>query len=242
MAGRAASLLLAAALAIVAAPAHAHHIPGATYTGSAATGGTVEIVVSADGMAVTRFAASDVPTDCGVVSVAVTGSLPLVDHAFSRPPTEGAAFSGSFGATQQVTGTLSDVGECSYSVPWSATTNAAPAAADVTAPTVGARAGRRLRRGGVVLVRVRRASEACRVTLGGSVAVRGRAKAFRLRRASAQLAQGGSARLGLALGRRGRAAVRMALDKRRRVRARITVAAVDAAGNRSTTRLTRRLG
>jgi hypothetical protein len=48
-------------------------------------------------------------------------------------------------------------------------------------------------------------------------------------------------RLGLALGRRGRAAVRTALEKRRRVRARITVAAVDAAGNRSTTRLTRRL-
>jgi hypothetical protein len=119
----------------VAVPARADHIPGATYTGSAATGGTVELVVSADGAAVTRFEAADVPTNCGAVSVTVTGSLPIVNHAFARPPADGAAFSGTFGATQQVGGTLSEAGECAYSVPWSATTSAAlpPApAADVT--------------------------------------------------------------------------------------------------------------
>jgi hypothetical protein len=241
MARRFAFLVLAAPLATAAAPAQANHVPGATYSGSAATGGTVELVASADGTAVSRFAASNVPTDCGVVSVAVTGSLPIVDHAFSRTPTEGAAFSGSFGAPQQVTGTLSEAAECSYSVPWTATTGAAPAAADVTAPTVEARAGRRLRRGGVVLVRVRRASEACRVSVGGSVSIRRHARRFRLRGASAQLAQGGSVRLAMALGRRGRGAARRALANRRRVRARITVRAVDAAGNRSTIRLTRRM-
>jgi hypothetical protein len=237
-------LLVGVGLAVTAAPAHANHIPGATYTGSAATGGTLELVVSADGQAVTRFSAANVPTDCGAVSVTVTGSMPIADHAFSRGPADGAAFSGSFGATQQVTGTLSEAGECSYSVPWTATTAAAPppgSAADVTAPTVEARAGRRLRRGGVVLVRVRRATEGCRVTVGGSVSVRGRARPFRLRRASAQLGQGGSVRLALALGRRGRAAVRRALENGRRVRARITVTAVDTAGNRAITRLTRRL-
>jgi hypothetical protein len=236
--------LVGAVLVIAAAPAHANHIPGATYTGSAASGGTVELVVSAGGAAVTRFAAADVPTDCGVVSVTVTGTMPIMDHAFSRGPADGAAFSGSFGATQQVTGTLSEGGECSYSVPWTATTSAAPPlppATDVTAPSVEARAGRRLRPGGVLLVRVRGATEACRVTVGGSVSVRGRARPFRLRRASAQLGQGGSVRLALALGRRGRAAVRRALENGRRVRARVTVAAVDTAGNRATTRLTRRL-
>jgi hypothetical protein len=239
------SLLVAGALALgAAAPARANHIPGATYTGSAATGGTIELVVSADGAAVTRFEAADVPTNCGAVSVTVTRGMPIVDHAFSRPPAEGAAFSGTFGATQQVAGTLSEGGECAYSVPWSASTSAAPPpapAADVTPPRVDARAGRRLRRGGVVLVRVRRASEPCRVTLAGSLSVPGRARRFRLRGASAQLAQGGSARLGLTLGRRGRAAVRRALANGRRVRARIRVTAVDAAGNRSVTRLASRL-
>jgi hypothetical protein len=239
------SLLVAGALAVaVAVPARANHIPGATYTGSAATGGTVELVVAADGAAVTSFEAADVPTDCGAVSVTVTGSLSIVDHAFARPPADGAAFSGTFGATQQVGGTLSEAGECAYSVPWSATTGAAPPpvpAADVTPPTVDARAGRRLRRGGVVLVRVRRASEACRVTVTGSLSVRGRAGAFRLRGASTQLARGGSVRLGLRLGRRGRAAVRRALASGHRVRARIRVAAVDAAGNRTVTRLASRL-
>jgi hypothetical protein len=131
-----------------------------------------------------------------------------------------------------------------YSVPWSASTSAAPPpppAADVTPPTVDARAGRRLRRGGVVLVRVRRASEACRVTVTGSLSVRGRARRLRLRGASTQLARGDSVRLGLTLGRRGRAAVRRALASGRRVRARIRVTAVDAAGNRTVTRLASRL-
>jgi hypothetical protein len=237
--------LVGAALALVAAvPAHANHIPGATYTGSAATGGTVRVVVGADGAAVTRFEAADVPTACGTVSVSVAGTLPIVDHAFSRPPSDGAAFSGTFGEAQQVTGTLSEADGCAYSVAWSASTTAAPpppSAADLTAPTVEARAGRRLRRGGVVLLRVRRASEACRVSAAGSVLIAGRARRFRLGGASAQLAQGGSVRFGLTLGRRGRAAVRRALENGRRVRARIRVTAVDAAGNRTVRRLTSRL-
>jgi hypothetical protein len=239
------SLLVAGALAVaVAVPARANHIPGATYTGSAATGGTVELVVSADGAAVTRFEAADVPTNCGAVSVTVTRNLPIVEHAFLRPPADGAAFSGTFGATQQVAGTLSEAGECAYSVPWSATTSAAPPpapAADVTPPTFDARAGRRLRRGGVVLVGVRRASEDCRVTVAGSLSVPGRARAFRLRGASAQLPGGGSVGLRLTLGRRGRAAARRALANGRRVRARTRVTAVDAAGNRTVTRLASRL-
>jgi hypothetical protein len=242
------SLLVAGALALAAAaPARANHIPGATYTGSAATGGTVELVVSGDGAAVTRFEAADVPTSCGAVSVTVTRGLPIVDHAFSRPPADGAAFSGTFGATQQVAGTLSEGGECAYSVPWSARTSASPPspppapAADVTPPTVDARVGRRLRRGALVLVRVRRASEPCRATVAGSVSVASRARRFRLRGASARLPQGGSVRLGLTLGRRGRAAVRRALADGRRVRARIRVTAVDAAGNRRVTRLGSRL-
>jgi hypothetical protein len=90
-----------------------------------------------------------------------------------------------------------------------------------------------------VLVRVRRASETCRVTVTGSLAVRGRA--FRLRGASTRLTRGDSVRLGLTLGRRARAAVRRALAGGRRVRARIRVTAVDAAGNRTVTRLASRL-
>jgi hypothetical protein len=237
--------LVGGALALVAAvPAHANHIPGATYTGSTASGGTVRVVVAADGAAVTRFEAAGVPTACGLVSVSVAGTLPIVDHAFSRPPSDGADFSGTFGAPQQVSGTLSEKDDCTYSVAWSGSTTAPPAppsATDLTAPTVEVRAGRRLRRGGVVLVRAWRASEACRVSVAGSVSIPGRARPFRLRGASAQLAQGGSVRLGLTLRRRARAAVRRALENGRRVRARIRVTAVDAAGNRTVRRATSRL-
>jgi hypothetical protein len=242
--------LLAGALALPAAPAHAGHVAGATYSGTAATGGTVQVEVSPDGGSVTRFEASDVPTDCGTVGVSVNASIPIVNHAFSWQSTDGWGFSGSFDAGQQARGTLWESAgadpddDCAYSVGWNAKTSAAappPSSGDVTPPAVDARAGRRLRPGGVIIVRVRCPAEPCRIAAGGSVSLRGRAKSFRLRTVSTQLAQGDSVRLGPRLGRRGLAAVRRALRSGRAVTARLRVTAVDGAGNRTVRRLSVRV-
>jgi hypothetical protein len=241
--------LLAGAVVLPAAPAHAGHAAGATYSGTAATAGTVQVEVSPDGGSVTRFEASDVRTDCGTVGVSVNASIPIVNHAFSWESTDGWGFSGSFDVAQQARGTLwesaaADPDDCAYSVGWNASTSATappPPAGDVTAPAVDARAGRRLRPGGVIVVRVRCPAEPCRIAAGGTVSIRGRARSFRLRTVSTQLAQGDSVRLGPRLGRRGLAVVRRALRNGRAVTARLRVTAVDGAGNRTVRRLSIRV-
>lgn len=243
-------LLVAGALAFSAAPARADHIPGATYTGTAATGGTIEVDVSADGASVTRFAASQVPTDCGVVSVSFTGSIPIVNHAFAREAIDGADFAGTFAPAQRVAGTLSEGAggapvDCAYSVGWTGATTALPPqppAVDRSPPTIDVRAGRRIRPGGVIPVRVRCRTEPCQATVAGTISVRGDGGGrFRLESASAPLAQGDRTRLAPALGRRALAAARRALRAGRRVKARLKVTAVDSAGNRTVKRRSVRL-
>jgi hypothetical protein len=257
--------LVAGVLALAAAPAHANHIPGATYTGTAATGGSVSFDVSALGGAVTRFAWSDVPTDCGVSSGNVRGSLPIVDHAFwhgqFRPPS-GPGFRGSLPTNQQATGGLGQgTGRfgtgCGFSVGWTATTTAIappPPASDEIPPAIDVRAEDRLRRDGELKVWVGSPEEPCLVTVGGAVSAAGGGRTFRLRRDRTRLAHGANVEFGNVpvnpdanvasepqLRPRALAAVRRALKNGRRVEARVTVVAVDAAGNRAVERATIRL-
>ena len=103
---RVAGLLAAATvgLLLAASPARANHIAGATYMGTAATGGTVEFDVSADGASVTRFELTNVQTSCGVANGSVT-NIPITAHTFSRE-TGTPRVSGSFPTVQQAQGTL----------------------------------------------------------------------------------------------------------------------------------------
>lgn len=142
------SLCRASLVAVVAALAAAAIVPAAatainyshpaTYSGTAASGGTVEFDVSADG-AVTRFATNEVNTTCGTVSSTSTGTFPIVNDSFSRTASgTGTSFEGSFPAIQQAQGTLSlrvsvfPVSCTSDKVSWTARTSAPPP--DATAP------------------------------------------------------------------------------------------------------------
>jgi hypothetical protein len=117
------------------ATASAHHIAGATYTGSHSGGGTVTFDVSPDGTKITRFRAN------GVVGDVCQGSSehawnpgfgdPLVNHAFSSLPVDELTFSGTFPNKQAAQGTFSvDVtdpafGHCrTPTFSWNATTSA----------------------------------------------------------------------------------------------------------------------
>lgn len=250
LSGLAAGLLMLAA----AAPAAANQVPGATYTGTAATGGTVSFDVSAQGGSITRFAWSDVPTGCGTLSGA-RRRLSIIDHSFAsfrRPLT--ASIAGTFPVSQQATGTLSPSagrfgGGCAP-VAWTAstTTVAPPApASDEVPPTIEIRTGKRLGRDGGLRVWIAAPEEPFHVRVGGTVAIAGSsAPAVRLRRADAQLPHGANLPYATSsiepkLGRRGLKAVRRALKNGRRVEARIAVTAVDAAGNHTVERLTVRL-
>jgi len=253
--------LLPVALAagtVAAPPAVASHSAPATYTGPAATGGTVEFDVSADGASVTRFALTNVSTTCGIVSAASVSTYPISNHAFSADTLGEVRFGGSFPAIQQASGTLSyrslDFPACtSAEVGWTATTTAPPpaprsplapppgATVDTTPPplTVTGRTPQRLGAGGTLTVGAASGAEACTVTASGTVRVRG--AVFKLRQARATLAVRGKATLRLRLTARALAAVRAALRQRRTVVARITLVAVDAAGNRTARTRTIRL-
>lgn len=102
----------------------------ATYRGPAATGGTVEFVVAADGSSVSRFSAALVPTTCGTVSATETGSFSISKDVFSSSQNApGLRFSGAFTAPQQAQGSLSyrisGKDSCtSASIAWTASTSA----------------------------------------------------------------------------------------------------------------------
>jgi hypothetical protein len=238
------SCVLLGVLWLATAPAQANHIPGATYRGTSATGGAVEFDVAADGTSITRFVATDVQTGCGgTLSKSFMGTLPIAADAFASDPADNVRFEGSFPSTGTAAGSLVDSSCAASLVSWSAATDAAaatPPPPDTTPPALDARArgSQRLGRGGRIHVRVGCPDEACLVVARGSVSVQGRrVRPFRLKRASARLLPGGSARLEPRLGRRALEAARRALRRGRRVEVRITVAAVDGAGNRAVARL-----
>ena len=118
-----------------------------------------------------------------------------------------------------------------------------PPPADTTAPTLqlgGATAQRVLRQGGV-LVAVSCPLEACAATAKGKVRVEGSAKVFKLTPATKQMPGGTRATLKLKLKRSALAAIRRLLKAGKRMGAKLTVTAKDAAGNVTTKGRTARL-
>ena len=124
-------------------PARASHIPGATYTGTHASGGTVEMTVSADGTRISRFKFTDIPGDtCTITSFERSFSpgsgIPINNHAFAYESTE-ISFLGSFSSTQTAAGTVAfhlpaippfQPACSSATINWNATTTALPPDAD----------------------------------------------------------------------------------------------------------------
>src|ERR1700741_426052 len=85
-------------------------IAGATYTGSAAGGGSVQFTVAPDGSRITSYAVRDVPGDtCTFVSLGTEGDwpgVPIVGGAFEHRPHDGEAISDSFPNLLTISGTL----------------------------------------------------------------------------------------------------------------------------------------
>jgi len=117
--------VLVTAVLAAAAPASDVVFP-ATYTGTAATGGTMELEVSADGTQVVRLALTKVPMPpCGTITGETPRKVAIVNDSFSN--TQGLMhFGGSFPALGQAQGTFSfhrREGLCdSEEVSWTATT------------------------------------------------------------------------------------------------------------------------
>ena len=95
----------------------------------------------------------------------------------------------------------------------------------------------RIARQRAVFVRVT-SDEGARLSATGTLSVPGASKVFRLRRARATVLAGQTRKLRLGISKTAARAVRRALRHKRKVRARVTVSARDAAGNRSSARRT----
>ena len=254
------SLLVAAGLTLAATPANANHIPGATYTGTTAMGGTVSFDVSTQGGSIRRFAWSGVPTDCGMSTGTYHRQLRW-QYPHPEQPKPGPRFLPSTRASRPLlwfvsrepasegtlgTGPRQSVGSgCTFSVGWTATTAAmAPPnpAGDQIPPLVDVRIGNRLGGDGVIRVRVESPEEPCSVLVGGTVSISGPGgRTFRVRRAKTMVQHGGSGVLRPKLGPRALATVRRALRNGRRVEQKVVLVAVDAADNRTVERSTIRL-
>jgi hypothetical protein len=123
----------AGGFAPVAQAANGNYSYPATYKGTAATGGTVELDVSADGLGISRFAVINVPMPpCpGLVNGVTTGTIPIVNGSFSYGDASGTQFSGTFPVAQQAQGTITarfpyPFACTSETVSWSATTTTPP--------------------------------------------------------------------------------------------------------------------
>jgi hypothetical protein len=118
-----------------------------------------------------------------------------------------------------------------------------PPPADTRAPALqlsGATAQKVLRQRGVLMM-VACPAEACTATAKGRVSVRGSATVFKLTRVTKQFSKGGKATLKLKLKRSALTAIGRALKASKRLSAKVTVTAKDAAGNVTTKRRTIRL-
>jgi hypothetical protein len=223
---------------------------GATYRGSHSQGGTVCFTVTANWSHVTSFLV--VNDDCNFFNQIPISPLPVATgtRSFGRAGRLGGSFDTGRGAA----GTYRDqLGGCDTGVvSWNASTTATPpwmlpppiaAAADKTAPALRLRARssqRALRQKGIV-IEVQCPTEACTATAQGTVSVPSAARTYRLKSATKQIPRGGKAKLKLRLSKKAFKAVRRALSKRKKVKARVTVTVKDAAGNAATKKRSIRL-
>jgi hypothetical protein len=130
--------LTALALWVFVSPAAAFHIPGATYNGTHAAGGTVSFTLTADGSGLTNFAVGG-PVQGNVCTfggstINFVQPLPIVNHAFNSSSGT-TTLSGSFPGVQQASGsfrikTFPPFSCDSGTVSWTARTTASPAASE----------------------------------------------------------------------------------------------------------------
>jgi hypothetical protein len=127
--------VVALAALVLAPPAGAHHIRGASYAVDVFGLFSGGFTVSQDGSEITEVHTNGlIPGDICVfsaMSATYNGSLPIVNHSFSdtAPP---LTFSGSFNEVQSAEGTvqISSAGCSTINAPWTATTNASPAGSE----------------------------------------------------------------------------------------------------------------
>lgn len=241
---------VAAASLLIGASASASHSNAATYTGSVEGGGSVGFDVSGDGRAITTILLNVPTTECGAFLFQLTGTVPIVDHAF-RYADSTLTFGGSFPTPQTAEGTIQIPACTSSPRHWSATTPAQPPPRPTPTPTPPDRAAPLIALSGHTTQRARRtvkvsvtSNESGAATAGGAVIVRRTrriATRFTLRSAVTQLAANVTSRLKLRVPRRARKAITNALRKRKRVRAVLTVSVRDTAGNLAVVNRTVRL-
>lgn len=247
-AGSAAGAALLVVVLFAVSGADANHIPGATYNGTVAGGTPVSLTVSPDGSGITSFTAPGPleAGDCTFSNVGWTYSgtpLAIANHSFSDSDDPEMSVTGSFPTVQGAQGTLrvGDMSSCDTgNLAWSATTTATP---DTTAPALrlgGATSQKVLRQRGVLVVATAPA-EPSTVTAKGKVVVRGSARVFKLTPVTKQVSGGAEATLKLKLKRSALAAIGRALKAGKKLSAKVTVTAKDAAGNVTTKQRTIRL-
>lgn len=247
-AGSAAGAALLVVVLFAVSGADANHIPGATYNGTVAGGTPVSLTVSPDGSGITSFTAPGPleAGDCTFSNVGWTYSgtpLAIANHSFSDSDDPEMSVTGSFPTVQGAQGTLrvGDMSSCDTgNLAWSATTTATP---DTTAPALrlgGATSQKVLRQRGVLVVATAPA-EPSTVTAMGKVVVRGSARVFKLTPVTKQVSGGAEATLKLKLKRSALAAIGRALKAGKKLSAKVTVTAKDAAGNVTTKQRTIRL-
>ncbi len=109
-----------------------------------------------------------------------------------------------------------------------------PPGADTTPPGLALSGARKQKAGKSVVVVVTATTEDMFATASGTVAVPGGSKVFRLRAVrNRAIARGAKARLRLKVPKKAQKAIKRALQRRKKVSARITVSARDAVGNRA---------
>src|SRR4051812_16684191 len=79
-------------VALMASPAAAFHIPGASYSGNVSGGGTISFSVSADGSSVTNLALTGPigRPDCTVDSRQYGQPIPITDQSFDNGEVSGS--------------------------------------------------------------------------------------------------------------------------------------------------------
>ena len=125
-----AAIIVAVALiaGVMATPASAFHIPGATYNGSVSGGGTISFSVSSDGSSVTNLTLNGPigRADCMFGSKQYSQPIPINNNSFNN-----GEVSGSFPNVQGARGQLNVPvfgipTSCTVSETWSAITGADP--------------------------------------------------------------------------------------------------------------------
>jgi len=131
-------VLVALTFLVLVPPAAAFHIPGATYDGTHAGGGTVSFTVTADGSGISSFTVGG-PVQGNICTfggstVTFSQPLPIVNHAFNSSSGT-TTLNGTFGGVQQANGsfrikTFPPFSCDSGAVTWTARTTASPAGSE----------------------------------------------------------------------------------------------------------------